>query len=166
MDFGGDLSVLEPSMVFQVASICDLTGRLKLITADNVASFFFRKGELLYATIDTRKKKLGQFLVEKQMMTSEQLDEALDQYKKDGRKERIGNFLIRQGYLDHESLVSAIQDQMKEVVFEVLPWKEGQFVYFNLNEPMEEDILLDVRMDYLILEGLKRMDEADKDEEV
>ena len=59
MDFGGDLSVLEPSVVFQLMSISVLTGEIKFITVDNVASFYFREGALIYATVDTRRKKLG-----------------------------------------------------------------------------------------------------------
>ncbi len=162
MDFGGSLMVLEPSMVFQVASICGLTGKLKLITADNVASFYFKKGELLYATIDTRRKRIGEFLIEKGIISRQQLSEALAEYRSINGVERIGNILIKHGYLDKRSLVSAIQEQMKEVVYEVLPWKEGQFAFFNMAEPMDEDIVLDIRMDHLILEGLKRMDEAEK----
>ena len=49
---------------------------------------------------------------------------------------------------------------MKEVVYEVLQWNDGQFIFFNDAAPEEEDILLDIKMDYLILEGLKRLDEA------
>lgn len=162
MDFGGNLSVLEPSMVFQVASVCGLTGRLKLISVDNVASFFFKSGELIYATIDTRRKKLGEFLIEGGFITKDQLEEALEEYSVKNGRDKIGNIMIQSGYLDHKSLVSALQDQMKEVVYEVLPWNEGQFAFFNLVEPQDEDILLDIRMDHLILEGLKRMDEAEK----
>ncbi|MBN2070968.1 MAG: DUF4388 domain-containing protein [Candidatus Krumholzibacteriota bacterium] len=162
MDFGGDLSVLDPSMVFQVASVCGLTGKLKLITIENVASFFIKDGELIYATIDTRKKKLGQFLIEKGYIDQVKLDEALDEYKHGKGMERIGNILIRHGYLDFESLQNAMQEQMKEVVYEVLTWKTGQFVFFNKVTPEHEDIFLDIKMDYLILEGLKRIDEADR----
>jgi hypothetical protein len=163
MDLGGDLAVLDPSMVFQITNLCGLTGRMKFITVDNVASCWFKEGELLYATIDTRRKKIGEVLVEKKMITRKQLDEALEESRSRKKKNRIGNILIEKGYLDFETLVSAIQDQMKEVVYEVLPWKKGQFVFFSGVEPEQEDILLDVRVDHLILEGLKRMDESIRD---
>ena len=162
MDFGGSLSILDPSMVFQVASVCGLTGKIKLITVDNVASFFIKNGELIYATIDTSKKKLGQYLIERGVIEKHQLDEALAEYKSGAGVERIGNILIRRGYLGFDSLETAMKDQMKEVVYEVLHWKTGQFIYFNDVVPEHEDIFLDIKMDYLILEGLKRMDEAEK----
>ena len=163
MDLGGDLSVMEPSMIFQVTGICGLTGKMKFITIDNVASFWFREGGLLFATIDTRKKKLGEFLTESGVISTEQLDEALATFKKQKGKERIGNILIDSGYLDFETLENAIHEQIKEVVYEVLPWNKGQFVFFHGVEPEHEDILLDIRMDHLILEGLKRIDEAARD---
>ena len=161
MDLGGDLAVLEPMMVFQVTGICGLTGRMKFITVDNVASFWVREGGLLYATIDTRRKKIGEFLIERDMITSKQLDEALEEAQKE--KKRIGNVLIDKGHLDRESLEDAIHEQIKEVVYEVLPWKQGQFVFFAGTEPEDEDILLDIRMDHLILEGLRRIDESSRD---
>ncbi len=162
MDFGGNLSVLDPSMVLQVASVCGLTGKIKLITVDNVASFYIREGELTCATIDTNRKKLGQYLIERGFVEKHELGEALAEYRSGNGAERIGNILIRRGYLDFESLKQAMQDQMKEVVYEVLRWNSGQFVYFDQVLPEHEDIFLDLKMDHLILEGLKRIDESEK----
>jgi hypothetical protein len=160
MDFGGDLSVLDPTVVFQLMNISSLTGELKFIAVDNVASFYFREGSLIYATVDTRRKKLGRFLVEMGWLTEEQLNKVLREFTSQDSPGRIGNMLIAKGYLEHDSLVSAIQEQMKEVVYEVLTWKKGQFVFFHNVVPEDEDILLDIKLDYLILEGLKRIDEA------
>ncbi|MDD4857353.1 MAG: DUF4388 domain-containing protein [Candidatus Krumholzibacteria bacterium] len=160
MDLGGDLSIIEPSVAFQIMSFAGLTGELKLVTADNVASFYFKEGGLIYATIDTRRKKLGRFLIEKGWITEEQLNKVLREYAPKEKYGRIGHALIARGYLDYNSLASAIQEQMKEVVYEVLSWKKGQFIFFKGILPQDEDILLDVKLDHLILEGLKRLDEA------
>ncbi len=162
MDFCGDLAALEPSVVFQLMSMSGLTGEIKFVTTDNVASLYFRDGDLIYATVDTRRKKLGKFLVEKGLLTEEQLNKVLKEYWSREGYERIGHILISKGYLDYESLVSAIQEQMKEVVYEVLSWKKGQFIFFNSVLPEDEDILIDVKLDHLILEGLKRIDEANR----
>jgi hypothetical protein len=163
MDFGGDLSVLEPAMVIQIANMSGLTGALKLITVDNVARFYFKAGELIFATIESRRRKIGRFLVEKGLISEAQLDRALNDYQSRKRSEKIGHYLIEHGFIDHDSLVSAIQDQMKEAVYEALGWRAGEFAFFNRAEPGEEDILLDVKLDYLILEGMKRIDEHTKD---
>lgn len=163
MDFGGDLSVLEPAVVIQIANISGLTGALELITIDNAARFYFKKGELIFATIETRRRKIGRFLVEKGLISKSQLDKALKDYQSKIRSEKIGHFLIEHGFINRDSLVSAIQDQMKEVVYEALGWRAGEFVFFHRAEPKEEDILLDVKLDNLILEGMKRIDENTRD---
>ena len=163
MDLGGDLAVMDPSMIFQVTGICGLTGKMKFITLDNVASFWFREGGLLFATIDTRRKKIGEFLIDADVITEKQLDEALEELRMKKGEKRIGNILIDRGSLDYETLENAIPEQIKDVVYEVLPWTKGQFVFFAKVEPEHEVIVLDIRMDHLILEGLKRIDEATRD---
>lgn len=160
MDFGGDLSVVDSAAVCQIAGIAGLTGRLKIITTDNVASIFFKRGNLIYASIDTRPKKIGEILIDKGLIDRETLDRSLKECKADGKGKRIGDFLIEKENLKRKDIVSVIQDQIKAVVYSVLRWESGQFVYFDGAEPEDEDILLDIRLDHLLLEGLKRLDES------
>ncbi len=160
MEFGGDLSVLDAPTVCQIASMAGLTGRLKLLTADNVASLFFKSGKLIYATIDTRQKKVGEILIEKGLLDEGTLEEALKQCHSETGNRRIGEFLIENEEVKHGDIVSVIQEQIKSVVYNVLEWNTGHFAYFDGAEPKDEDILLDVRLDHLLLEGLKRLDES------
>jgi hypothetical protein len=160
MDLGGNLSVLDPPSIFQLLNMSAMTGELKFVTADDVASFYFKEGQLIYATMDKQKKKLGRFLIEKGWITEEQLYEALKDFWTHQGDKRIGNIMIDKKFFDKKSLVEAIQEQIKEVVYSVLSWEDGQFIFFRGVEPRDEDILLDVKMDHLILEGLKRLDES------
>jgi hypothetical protein len=165
MDLGGDLAVIDASLVFQLVNMARLTGVMKFIAIDNVARFYFKEGELIYATIEERRKRIGDFLVEREIITREQLSEALEEYDSTKGKRRIGRILIDRDYLDFDTLVTAIQDQMKDVVYEAIRWKKGQFIFFNNVPPEDREILLDVKMDHLILEGLKRLDEARNDDD-
>jgi len=163
MDFGGDLAVLDPSIVFQMVNIAKLTGKLKLITVSNVASLYFDDGELVYATIDTGNKRVGEILIEKGLINEYQLNSALKVSQLNGVNKRIGDVLIEKEDIDYDVLVSVIQEQIKMAVYTVLDWCQGQFVYFNGARMENEDILLEVKLDHLLLEGLKRLDEAEKD---
>ncbi|MBD3179097.1 MAG: DUF4388 domain-containing protein [Candidatus Latescibacteria bacterium] len=162
MDFGGELRVIKPVVVCQIAGMAGLTGRIKLITANNGASLYFKEGKLIYATIDTRRKRIGEILVERGMLDEETLRRALNEYSGSESKKRIGDYLIENGELDYKTLVSVIKEQIKNVVYTVLQWENGNFVYFDGIQPEEEDILLDVRIDYLLLEGLKKLDERER----
>lgn len=157
MNFLGELAALEPATVFQVINTTKLTGVAKFVTSHNMASFFFVNGELKFATIDTKKEKIGDFLVRKGLISEEQRDAALWAAHQSG--ERIGQAMVKQGIIEQTALVSAIRDQMKEVAFEVLKWKEGHFIFFKDVKPENEDILMEVNLDYLILEAMRRIDE-------
>jgi hypothetical protein len=113
MDFGGDLAVLDSSIVFQMVNIAKLTGKLKLITVNNVASLYFNEGELTYATIDTGKKMVGEILIEKKLINEDQLNCALKESRQDGVNKRVGDILIEKGDIDYQVLVSVIQEQIK-----------------------------------------------------
>mgnify|MGYP000257884234 CR=1 FL=1 len=160
MDLGGNLSVLDPPSIFQLLNMSSMTGELKFVTAERVASFYFKKGDLIYATCDSNKKKLGTFLMERSYISEEQLYEALKEFWLNQGNKRIGNIMIEKGFIEKGILVDTIQEQIKEVVYDVLSWTEGQFIFFRGVQPRDEDILLDVKMDHLILEGLKRLDES------
>jgi len=162
MEFGGDLAVLDAPTVCQIASMAGLTGRIKLLTADNVASLFFKSGKLIYATIDTRRKRVGEILIEKGLIDERTLETVLRLCRSGDDGRRIGEILIEKGKIRQEDIVSVIQEQIKTVVYTVLEWNAGHFAYFDGSEPQDEDILLDVRLDHLLLEGLRRLDESAK----
>lgn len=158
MDFCGNLAVLEPSMVFQTVNSFNLTGLLKFITYKNMAGFYIHNGEIIHATIAS-KKKIGLYLLEKKLITRDQLRNAVKVYHHQKDSVHIGDILIEREYIKRESLKVAIQQQMKEIVFEVLTWRKGEFLFFNKVKPVDEDIYLDYKMNYLMLEGLKRLDQ-------
>lgn len=158
MDLSGNLTIIDPALVLQFINTCQLSGMLKFVTIDNVASFYFREGELIHTNIDT-KKKIGEYLLDKDLITRKQLSSALHAFRHEKGFVRVGEILIERGYISKETLSNVIQEQMREVVFEVLSWKEGGFLFFNDVTPKSQDILIDQQLDYLLLEGFRRLDE-------
>jgi len=55
-------------------------------------------------------KKLGELLIEKQKITSEQLEHALEYHKK--TKERLGHALISLGYITEDELIEFLTEQL------------------------------------------------------
>lgn len=60
---------------------------------------------------ETIKKRLGEILIEDGILSPENLEEALNQQKKEGGI--IGQILIRHGYISEEDLVAAVAKQLK-----------------------------------------------------
>lgn len=58
-----------------------------------------------------RKKKLGQILVEKKAITTDQLEKALEIQKSSGQ--RLGRILIKLGYITEEELLDILEEQLE-----------------------------------------------------
>jgi hypothetical protein len=161
LDLEGNLAVFEPISVFQLISLAQATGELSLDVGDNSARVFFEGGSVTYAEISNRKVKLGEYLVQQELVTQKNLDKILVKNRK-GKK--LGRLLVEGEAIDEPSLRSAIEEQIKEVVYEVVRWKKGWFQFSADKKPGEQDVFIDIPLDSLILEGLKRLDEEGEHE--
>lgn len=157
MDLKGKLDIFDATTIFQMLYLAQLTGKLQLKAASNSARIFFDHGNIVFAEITNKTLKLGEYLVDKGWIDDDQLKNAL---KNKPKNKRIGDFLVDNGAIRADALRSAVESQIKEVIYEVVRWREGTFSYRNGQKPKSEDIFLDVPTDHLMLEGLKRMDEA------
>ena len=57
-----------------------------------------------------QRKRLGEILVEQNMILPEQIDEALDKQRQTGR--RLGQVLIDMGLITHDELTMVLSSQM------------------------------------------------------
>ncbi len=60
---------------------------------------------------ETKKKRLGEILIEDGVLSPESLEEALNHQKKEGGL--IGQILIRLGYVTEEELIAAVGKQLR-----------------------------------------------------
>lgn len=165
MTFSGDFSTVGTASIFQFFNFCNLTGVVKFITLDNLATIYFEHGKLISARLQDNSMRLGDYLVTQQLITPEQRDGALHAYRHEKGLDRIGHILVSRGYLTQDQLEQAIQDQMADVVYQVVKWKKGFFVFFPGAKPSKDDIVFKVTLDFLLLEGLRRSDEQNKSDE-
>lgn len=161
MYFGGDLGLLPPSTLLQIFNLAPLTGMLKIEHGHRTTRFYFREGKLVFAAGDSNRKRIGELLVEAGCITRAQLDEVLDIWESEGHARRVGEILVERGYLDPPTIAEALREQMRNLVYDVLTWKEGKFTFLQGHIPDQDEIFLDAEMNGLLLEGLRRFDEAE-----
>lgn len=70
----------------------------------------------------TSKKRIGQVLVESEVISPENLQEALDLQKK-GDKTRLGEILVRLGYVTEDILETALAMQYEHPFIKVMDYK-------------------------------------------
>ena len=155
-DLEGSLKVFEPSAVLQLLNLAESTGELELSVWNNSATIFFERGHVTFASIANRPVKLGEYLVKEGLLKQKDLDKAL---KQKNRKKKVGDVLVESGAIEQDVLRPAVEEQIKEVIYEVVRWDDGRFRFVDGKMPDNQDVFIDIPLDHLMLEGLKRLDE-------
>jgi hypothetical protein len=160
VELEGSLAVFEPVIVFQVLNMARVTGELSLDAGHNSAHVFFEDGDVVFAGIDHRSVKLGEYLVSTKVITQKQLDSVLI---RDRRGKRLGGLLVENGILEEDDLRIALEEQVKEVIYEVVKWARGWFRFKQGKDSPSTEVVINIPLQSLMLEGVKRMDEAEGD---
>lgn len=155
----GDISAIAIDDIFQLLDHAGLTGELEVLTTGNSGCFFFTKGLLVFGMLETSQKKIGEILLAEQQITSQQLEECLVIHRAGDRQQRLGHILIQQGYIHPDNLTSSLGRQIKDAFFEALSWKEGTFFFYIDQTPKEDRLLVNERVDHLLLEGMVYIDD-------
>ena len=157
MDLRGRIDLFGVANIFQLLHQAESTGKLVLEGEDQRGRVYFHEGRLIYARTDADIERIGDLLVRKGALEPSQLEGA--KIQADRRGVRIGTVLVEGGGLEQATLVRAIQEQIQEVVFHLVRIERGSFAFYGQIYPENEDVLLDVSLDLLLLEGLRKLDE-------
>jgi hypothetical protein len=165
VDFQGSLKVLAVESVLQILYFTQLSGKLILLNPPGKATLFFTKGRLVWGTLHTQQKQLGQRLLEADAITDEQLNECLKIHMNEKHKARLGEILLKKGFVEMPTLRDSIKAQVKDAFFHVMTWEEGTFAFVS-DLSSDEEIVLDERIDHLLFEGVVHNDnEADNSDD-
>ena len=154
-DLEGKIVVFEPIAVMQLLNLAEATGELRLRQEGTEAFVFFERGNVTYAGITNRPVKLGEYLIRAELVTQQELDRVLKKKRPDTR---LGRQLVEAGVIEESELRDVVEEQIKDVIYEIVRWQRGTFLFDRDKKP-NEDILIDIPFDHLMLEGLKRLDE-------
>ena len=120
----------------------------------------FQNGLIIYATTDA-VVKFGTRLVKKELLTSQQLDEALAAQKDEKGKRSLGAVLIEKGWVTQKHLQEELREQTVFVVKTLLKWRKGYFYYEYQNniDARNQESTEGFDSDYLLLEVGQMFDE-------
>jgi hypothetical protein len=131
------------------------TGILSLSAGGARKTLYFKGGRVVFGTSNLPSDRLGEVLLRESKITPEQNDSSARSLAQ-GRRQ--GRLLVEMGALTPDELWGAVQSQVREIVFSVFQWDEGQFHFEESVLPERERITLDLDVTGLILEGIRRMD--------
>ncbi len=92
-------------------------------------------------------------------ISAEQLKTALAAQKKEGEGARIGAILLGSGVIDRGTLEQAVREQIQDTAFKFFSWLDGEFEFSADEQVTDEDILVEMNVENVIMEGCRRIDE-------
>ena len=156
----GDIAIIDLNDMFQFFDYTSASGELRIISEENNANFYFREGMLIFGALSVTQKKIGDLLLDSSLITARQLAECLDIHARSGGHRRLGEILVKKGFLEFEKLAEMLKQQAREAFFATFSWKKGMFYFYTDHYPAKQEILINERIDRLLLEGMVRLDNA------
>lgn len=160
MAIEGPLQELSIQDVLQLLDLAHKTGVLTIRSEslDDEAIVHFSKGAIVFAVRRRSTRRLGQLMIRAGKLTQRELDSALDLQRRDPTR-RLAEILLEMGSITEEELERQLRFQMEETIYEVMAWDEGYFKFEERAEIAANRLLARVRVESLLMEGARRIDE-------
>jgi hypothetical protein len=131
------------------------TGTLTLQREDITKSIHIRDGQIIFAMSTDANDRLGECLVKAGKITQANLDYALTLYRKHMGLKKMGAVLVESGLVPPKELFSGLKIQVKEIIFSLFLWREGEYRFEERLPPGV--IQLQININELISEIVTRM---------
>ncbi len=150
---------------FGIAEILQLIGQqaksgvLHLNSKDDEIHILMADGNVVRAEYAGRKarEKLGNLLVRADLITQEQLDQALETQKRTLR--RLGDILVELQMVTKEDLREMTALQTTETVYKLFHWKSGTYQFEPGDVDWDRETVTPLRAESLLMEGFRQVDE-------
>ncbi len=153
-DFAGDFDRAElPRLLYRYAA-CKATGRMHFETSTKRKEIFWRRGRPEYVTSNLRNELLGEYLVDRRLISRAKLNEALASLSDFGG--RLGDALLHLKLLTPHDLFNALSAQVKAKLIEIFSWSEGRYAFFRGEHTTAQIVPLELGAFALINEGVCR----------
>jgi tetratricopeptide (TPR) repeat protein len=158
MAIKGSLKEASLPDVLQLLALGKKTGCLAIADRQNFGYIYFEDGRICYASIVNRRDRIGDLLRKNQLVTNDQLDQAI-RVQEVHRERRLGGILIELGFVSREQLEQLLFLQIEEAVYHLFTWSQGTFNFEAGVKPEQQVFTVSINPESLLLEGARRVDE-------
>lgn len=145
--------------VLQFLSMGKMTGNLTINHGSNTVSLGLRNGKLVNSSSLGRPRKLGQMFLHRGIIARQALEEALQLQKEQNPPVLLGKILLERRLITPEQLQKVIRLQLEEEMWDLFALQEGTFKFEHGEDQSLGEVLLELDIEPLILEGTRRLDE-------
>jgi hypothetical protein len=159
----GSLDRFESPDILTFLNLGHRAGVLVFERPEQETKLFFDDGDPVFANSTKLELRFGMLLERLGKVTSEQLAR-VGPRQRTGL--RIGQILLQERILSEEELASFLKVQVSEVIFDTFSWHTGVFTFYDGVPPPSTAVTLDMGIQNLIMEGVRRQDERARISEV
>jgi hypothetical protein len=146
--------------ILQLIGLQKKTGVLTVRGAEKqVVTVSFEKGMVVFADEHqrTESERLGHLFVKTKLITPEDLAQAVATQER--TMQRLGHILVNSKHITHSQLSQALQGQMKETIYRLFRWQEGRYHFSPEPVSYDREIYVPVSSEFLLMEGIRMIDE-------
>ena len=151
----GQLTDLPLPDILQHLRLSGATGVLSLVSGGARKALYLKSGRVVFASSNLPNDRLGEILIREGKITVDEYEASIRAITKGKRQ---GKVLVEMGALSPKDLWEGVQTQVREIVFSIFLWEEGQFHFEESSLPDKERITVDLDVLSLVLEGVRRID--------
>jgi hypothetical protein len=152
----GELSRFEVPDLLTFLHLGHRSGVLVMERKEQETKLFLRDGTPVFAASTRDDLRLGPLLVRQGKIQEADVAAALGRRSSPGL--RIGQTLVAAQLLTEAELASMLKVQVSEVIFDTFDWHEGVFTFFDRIRPPATAITLEMDLQNLLMEGVRRVD--------
>jgi curved DNA-binding protein CbpA len=156
----GDLTRDALADVIRALYVNRRSGILHLAQGKVSKRIYFRKGSMIFANSDVETDRLGEFLIRRAVITREDFEKASRVMKETGN--RFGRTLVELGHATPDEMEARVVEQIQTIIYSVFDWDSGEYRFEQHENPVDEDIVLNLSTADIILEGARRLDDLSK----
>jgi hypothetical protein len=153
----GQLSQLPLPEILQHLRTSKATGVLSLVSGGARKALYVKEGRVVFGSSNLPNDRLGEILIRNGKITVDEYEASIKAISKGKRQ---GKVLVEMGALSPKDLWEGVQFQVREIVYSIFEWEDGQFHFEESSLPDKERITVDLDIQDLILAGIRRIDAA------
>ena len=133
------------------------TGTLHLRARGVERRVHFKWGAVVFAGSDRKEDRLDQRLSAEGLVEPGKLQEAHEAQESSGK--RFGECLLELAVLSEDDVLAAVERQVRSIVTYLFSLDHGQYRFEETDEPVEQDLSLDLPMREIIVDGIRSMED-------
>jgi uncharacterized protein DUF4388 len=153
-EYRGDLAVTPLPEILATIERYRVPGALSVSRGEAHRRIYIDHGHVVFATSDEPEVRLGTYLIRQGTLPADAVHSA--EARLGGNGHRLGQILLRLELVDQATLEAAIADQVREILWGAFDWDTGDVVFEIGAARGDEPVRIDLPIDEVIVEGIRR----------